>query len=475
MSEIMIGRDRERRALERALTSPESEFVAVYGRRRVGKTFLVRQFFGQSFTFYASGLDGGGKAAQLDTFHEGLRRYGHPDPSRPADWMEAFRRLADLIDRAVGPGKKVVFLDELPWFDTPRSGFLAALDHFWNVRASARDDVILVACGSATSWMATKLLKNKGGLHNRVTIRIPLSPFTLAECEQFFASRGVVLTRYQMAEAYMVFGGVPFYLRQFDRTAGLAQNIDALYFAPEGPLRQEFEILFSSLFGATGHHRRFVEILAATSKGLTRDELIRAARVADGGTITATLADLELSGFVRRALPFGTTKKGTLFQLSDFFSRFHLSFLTEPPDGTFWTRFATTPAHSAWAGPAFEQVAAAHIPQLKHALGIPAVHTTQASWRTRAADGRPGAQIDLVIDRDDGVINLCEMKWARRPYELTADDTARLVERRETFRERTKTAKALHLTMLTPYGLAQNAYAGEVQQDLALDALFTPA
>jgi hypothetical protein len=473
VADLLIGREREQKVLERALASPESEFVAVYGRRRVGKTFLIRHFFRGSFTFYASGLERGGTSAQLEAFHEGLMTYGSPETKPPATWMEAFRRLTALIDRSPGPGKKIIFLDELPWFQTPRSGFLTALEHFWNARASARGDVILIACGSATSWMVKNLLRNKGGLHNRVALRLPLRPFSLAESEAFYVSRGIVLTRYQMAEAHMVFGGVPYYLRQFDRTEGLAQNIDRLCFAPDAPLKGEYGVLLASLFGESGRHRQVIEALAKQTRGLTREELGRVPGVANGGGLTAVLEELELAGFVRRSAPFGAAKKGAVFKLADFFSLFHLAFMTGAPDEAFWSRFIVTPRHSAWAGYAFEQVTAAHIQQLKHALGIPAVRTVQSGWRVAATADGPGAQIDLVIDRDDGVINLCEFKYASAEYALTAAYAAQLRRRRELFREHTGTRKALHLTMCTPYGLVRNQYAETVQQDLSIDALFT--
>ena len=386
-------------------------------------------------------------------------------------WMDAFQELIKLLKRSTGVGKHIVFLDELPWFDTPRSGFVAGLEYFWNSYASARDDIILVTCGSATSWMITRLLQNRHGLHNRVTRRIHLKPFTLAECEQFYQDHGIVMSRIQMVEAYMILGGIPYYLRQLDPKLSLAQNIDNLCFSADAPLKDEYHILFSSLFSNPGRHRQIVEALGTKTSGLTRDEILQATHLPDGGTTSRGITELEESGFIRCISPFGAVKKGCLYQLVDPFVRFHLTFMIQPREVGFWSRFAVTPKHSTWAGLAFEQVCASHLDQIKQALGIWGISVTASSWRTKPGTS-PGAQIDLVIDRADGCINLCEMKFSATEYTITRQYAATLIARRELFRAQTSTRKALYLTMITPYGLTHNEYSGTVQQSLTIDLLF---
>jgi len=468
----LIGRSRERDLLQSCLDSPEAEFVAVYGRRRVGKTYLIRQFFSDSFVFYATGLARGTKREQLTVFHQALSRFGARATSRPTTWLTAFQQLIDLLDHVPRSGKHVVFLDELPWFDTQRSGFVTALEYFWNGYASARDDVILVTCGSAASWMINTVIRNYGGLHNRVTVPIHIAPFTLAETEKYMAARGVVMNRYQLLEAHMIFGGVPYYLRHFNRRLGLAQNVDRLCFEENAPLRSEYETMFRSLFRHSERHRRIVEALATKPSGYDREELAAATQTPKGGVLTRVLTELEESGFIRTTTPFGKKRKGTVYQLADAFSLFHLTFLAEPPDPSFWTRFTMTPRHSAWSGLAFEQVCVNHLPQIKRALGIAGVTTRQSGWRTTATADHPGAQIDMVIDRADGVINLCEMKYTAGEFALTAASARAARERRELFRTVTATKSALHLTLVTPYGLIRNGWTDTFQQIVTADDLF---
>ena len=468
----LVGRIYEQDVLTRCMASQESEFIAVYGRRRVGKTFLIRQFFSNSFAFYATGLADSPMKDQLRVFQQGLEEYGGTKLPPITTWLDAFQELISLLKRSTGVGKHVVFLDELPWFDTPRSGFVAGLEYFWNSYASARDDIILIACGSATNWMITRLLRNRQGLHNRVTRRIRLNPFTLAECEEFYGDRGIVMSRYQMTEAYMIFGGIPYYLRQLDPRLSLAQNVDELCFSADAPLKDEYHILFASLFSNPERHRQIVEALATKTSGLTREEILQATHLPDGGSASQALAELEESGFIRRISPFGAIKKGCLYQLVDPFVLFHLSFMAQPREAGFWTRFTVTPQHNSWAGLAFEQVCSSHLTQIKQALGISGISATASSWRTKPGMS-PGAQIDLVIDRADGCINLCEMKFSATEYAVTRQYADALTSRRELFRTQTGTRKALYLTMVTPYGLMHNEYAGTVQQSLTIDQLFT--
>jgi len=468
----LVGRVREQDVLNQCMASQESEFIAIYGRRRVGKTFLVRQFFGNSFAFYTTGLADSPMKDQLLVFQKSLEEYGGRRLPQIRTWLDAFQELIELLKRTTGVGKHVVFLDELPWLDTPRSGFMAGLEYFWNSYASARDDIILITCGSATSWMITQLLHNRRGLHNRVTRRIRLDPFTLAECEEFYHIQGIVMSRLQMVEAYMILGGIPYYLRQLDPRLSLAQNVDNLCFSSDAPLRDEYRILFASLFDNPERHQRIVEALAAKPSGLTREEIIQTTRLPDGGTTSRDLTELEESGFVRRTSMFGSVKKACLYQLIDPFVTFHLSFMTQPHAEGFWTQFSVTPQHSAWAGLAFEQVCFSHLAQIKQGLGISGISTTASWWRSKPGV-TPGAQIDMVIDRADGCINLVEMKFSVTEYTITHQYAATLINRRELFRTQTGTRKALYLTMVTSYGVIPNEYAATIQQSLVIDQLFT--
>jgi len=471
----IIGRERERHMLARLEASEKPEFVAVYGRRRVGKTFLIVEHFGGKFTFSVTGVSSGSRRDQLRAFHAALEKYFQSDTATPADWFQAFGLLEKRIEQDITLGRKVLFIDEMPWLDTPRSGFLPALEHFWNAFASRRQDILLIVCGSAASWMIKNLIENYGGLHNRVTETIVVEPYALSDCEAFYRSRGVAMNRQQIAEAYMILGGVPFYMDAMDRMYGLNQNIDLLLFEKNAKLGNEFDRLYHSLFRYADNHIRIVEALSKSGSGMTRGELSATSGVPDGGGLTKVLSELEVCGMIGRSFDFKRRKNGETYALTDFFSLFYYKFMKtqKEHDPHFWTNFLSDPAHRAWCGYAFERLCAAHISQIKQRLGISGVITETYAFRSARQKG--GAQIDLVIDRKDDTINLCECKYYMKPYELTEKDASDLERKKEVFIQETGTRKSIHLTMITANGLVQNAYRNEIQSEITLDDLFQPA
>ena len=472
----MIGREEEQRELRDAADSPQSEFVAVYGRRRVGKTYLVRETFEGELAFVNTGIYGIDRKRQLQNFRESLEDAGDADCPVLKDWFAAFRRLGKFLAR-LPQRKKIVFLDELPWLDTPRSRFVPALEHFWNGWASARDDVLLVVAGSATTWIVERVLRSRGGLHNRVTKQMHLRPFSLAECERFAASRGLELDRIQLAEAWMALGGVPWYWRLLKPGRSVAQNLDALFFAPGGALHDEFARLFDSLFRADAPHLRVVESLARHRGGLDRDRISEETGIPSGGALTRMLEELEQCDFVRKFHEFGKKTKGARFQLCDPFTLFHFRFVRDAATGDerAWSESLDAPEHLAWEGMAFETLVLGHVAQIKRALGISGVRTSVCSWAFRGTREKTGAQIDLLVDREDRVIDLCEMKFCRKPYRLTKEDVTALENRRDVLKRETGTTKAVHFTLVAPEGVAPGAYAGRIQSVIRLADLFADA
>ncbi|MDR2609938.1 MAG: AAA family ATPase [Clostridiales Family XIII bacterium] len=474
----MIGRIRERDILHQCAESKNSEFVALYGRRRVGKTYLVKEFFGGSFTFYATGIlnERSGMEAQLENFNDEIVNYGGEDLPRARNWRDAFANLNKLVERASCKGKKIIFLDEIPWMATVNSDFLPALDYFWNRWASSRHDVLLIICGSATSWIIDKIVDNRGGLHNRLTRQIALSPFTLSECEEYYRDTGIVMTRYQMVEAYMIFGGIPYYMSLMNPGYDLFQNVDMMYFNENALLRNEYDNLYNSLFRDAKNHILVVEALASKGIGMTREDIIRATGLTNGGSLTRILRQLEQSGFIRVYLAFGNKEKDKLYQLIDAFTLFHLRFNKGRKQWTedYWIKYSATPAHNTWSGYAFEKVCLLHLPQIKRKLGISGVLTGAYAWRSGKQESG-GAQIDLVIDRNDHVINLCEMKFFRGEYDIDKKEDAALRNRRAAFESGTKTRKAVRTTIVTTFGLKRTAYASEYNSVVLLDDLFEDA
>jgi len=468
----VAGRQYEKTLLTKIGDSEQAAFVAVYGRRRVGKTFLIREFFNNSFTFQFTGMANSALGQQLANFNYAFAKFNPTQEKRAEDWLEAFEQLTAYLSNKKAE-KRIIFIDELPWLDTPSSGFLPALEHFWNSWASTQSNLVLIVCGSAASWMIGKLLNNKGGLHNRVTHRINLQPFTLSECEEYFKLRNAAFDRYQILQLYMAMGGIPFYLEQVDKAKSAAQNIDTLCFTPTGLLQNEFNNLYASLFKNAEKHVAVIEALSTKLKGITREEILKISGLPNGGGTTRIIKELEASNFIRRYIPFGKKERNSLYQLADFYSFFYLRFIknTSPSDENYWINSLDSPAHRAWSGYAFEQVCLAHILMIKKGLGISGIQTNTSSWIGKSDD--QSAQIDLLIDRRDQVINICEMKFSMSPFNISKKYAEDIRNKIGVFKADSGTKKSLYFTMITPFGLLQNSYANSlVQNSLTMDVLF---
>ena len=474
----LIGRKNEREQFDDIYATKKPALVAVYGRRRVGKTFLVRQHFNNNFDFSFTGNYQMSRQGQLSLFNQELRRFSGQDYPLVKDWFSAFEQLRQYLS-SLDNERLVLFFDELPWMETPKSNFIQAFSYFWNTWASTRQGLKLFVCGSSTTWMMENLIGDKGGLYGRVTHTIYLAPFTLGETEAYLHANGIRWNRYQMLETYMIMGGIPFYLEMLKPKLTFDQNIDNLFFAANAPLRMEYGFLFRSLFNDAQLYRQVVETIAKHSQGMTRLQIKEELGMADGGALTVVLENLVRCDFLRRYAAFGKSERNALYQLTDLFSLFHLRFVAanNGQDAQFWSNMRENPSRVAWRGYAFEQVCLHHIPQIKEAIGIKAVLSNVCSWSCPTftdKDGNPwqGTQIDLLIDRRDQVINICEMKYANDVYIIDKDYEERLRRRLSTFQHLTRTRKALHLTFITTYGLSRNTHSGNVQTEVTMGDLF---
>lgn len=469
----IIGRERECYELKRCVESPRPEFVAVYGRRRVGKTYLIKEYFNKQFAFYATGISDEKTAGQLYAFNISLMDFGCDETTPPLNWFEAFARLRKLLSkenvrREAINGKIVIFLDELPWMDTPRSDFKSALDHFWNSWASSNEDILLIVCGSATSWIIDNLLTGQGGFYNRITKRIRLLPFSLKECEELILHNGVDIPRDQIVECYMALGGIPFYLNMLDSRLSIAQNIDELCFKDYGELRSEYDLMFRSLFKKPDKHMKIITKLCKKKSGMTRVELAGVPEIGGGAGLTKALRELEQCGFIRKYGNYTKKSNESYYQIIDPFILFSVNNINKGK--TSWMEYINTPGFSAWRGNAFETVLLNHISQIKSALGISGVESREYSWRSTQTAG--GAQIDLLIDRNDGVINLCEAKYSNNEYEIDQTEYEKIRNRVEVFREETGCKKAIHTTLITINGLKTNKYSKAAQNIITAKELF---
>jgi uncharacterized protein len=468
MDTKLIGRKRELGDIDKYVSDQKSHFIAVYGRRRVGKTFLIRKAFKDQFTFYTTGIAKGSLKEQLAIFSIELKKYfGDETISMPKTWIDAFAILIEKLETDPS-AKKVIFLDELPWMDNRNSKFINALEYFWNSWASGRSDILLIVCGSSASWMMNTLIKNKGGLHNRVTGRIKLNPFTLYETKQYLESLGCQYDEFQCIQAFMCFGGIPFYLSHFNKDWSAPQNINQLCFAKNALFSSEYYVLYQSLFDNPENHLAIVEAIASKNKGILRSEIVKCSGIANGGGLTRILTELEESGFIRKYYNFNKISREAVYQLTDLFSLFHLSFLSKPQinDENTWLNMINTPKQNTWSGYAFEILCVLHAYEIKRALGIDGILSNISTWQNK------DAQIDLIIDRSDNVINVIEIKFSNSEYTITKDYNSKLRNKLNEFKESTKSKKALWLVMLTTFGLKNSPYTGIVQKSLTSDIFF---
>lgn len=476
MSNFFIGRNEEKEILESALSSNEPEMIAVIGRRRVGKTYLIESAYQDKIIFQITGLQNATKGDQLDNFAIRLTKLSKSKVpiERPKSWLRAFAMLTTYLEEEIGEEKKVIFLDELPWLATHKSGFLTGLSYFWNSWATKKN-IVLVVCGSAASWMIQKVVNNKGGLYNRLTKRIFLSPFTLSETESYFQAQGFDFNRYQITQLYLALGGIPHHLKEVQKGKTAVQNINQICFSKNGLLRTEFSRLYPALFAHADNHIAIIRALATKQKGLTRNEIIKAAKMPNGNSTTRTLQELEYSGFITAFRPFNKKKKNQLYRLTDEYSLFYLKFIEgKAYEGkSVWNHLSQTQTFKTWSGYAFESLCLKHVPQIKKALDIAGIYSLSSSFYKKGTDSTPGTQIDLLIDRNDGAINLFEIKFYADPFILSKSYTDNLKLKRSIFKNATKTKKQIFYVLIAAQGIVENAHSQAIfSQVLTLDDLF---
>ena len=474
----MIGRKKEIDELNHLYNSNKAELVAIYGRRRIGKTYLVDETFKGRITFRHVGLSPveenktGMLKAQLEHFYYSLLLQGMKKSKKPENWLEAFYMLEKFLDETDDGSRQLIFLDELPWLDTPRSGFMTAFEGFWNTWGCHRDNLMVVVCGSANSWILDKLINNHGGLYNRVTYEIKLAPFTLNECEKFYENKNVKLSRYDIAQSYMILGGIPYYMGYFQSGMSLAQNIDNLFFSKQGKLKEEYNRLFASIFSNPELMKKIVGLLYTKNAGYTRSEIVKTIGVLDGGTLSQSLNALIASDFVIKYIPFGKGKKEH-YKLVDPFCMFYLQFVDKRKklDDNFWQHNVSSQQIASWRGFAYENVCFNHVLQIKKALGISGVITTHSAWSKRG-DDMEGTQIDLLISRNDNVVNMCEIKYYGDKFVVSKEYYHVLLHRQEILSKEISPKVSIHSTLITTFGLTYNEYSGVFSNVLTLDDLF---
>lgn len=475
----IIGRKKEISELKRLRDSGRPEFIAVYGRRRVGKTFLIDEVFRDDMVFHHTGLSPFDRKrrvtlkSQLENFTFSLIRHGMEGFTPPKSWMEAFFLLEKFLERQNNGSRQVVFIDELPWMDTARSGFLTALEAFWNGWGNTQHQLCLIVCGSATSWMLDNIINNKGGLYGRITAEIKLSPFCLKECEDFFVSRGISMSRYNIIQAYMILGGIPYYLNYFNPSMSLAQNVDALFFDTKAKLGDEFERLFNSVFDNADSCMTAVRCLGCRHAGYTRGELASMIGINPNGEFSTMLKALIASDFISTHTSLASGRKAEFYKLSDPFCWFWLHFKEDKVirETDYWQHHLKDSEIASWRGVAFEEVCFRHIRQIKHSLQIGGVSSVEYPCSVKGDGNAEGMQIDLIIDRQDDVLNVCEMKYTKSPFSVTKQ-YAQTIEKRREFLSRSYPDKSIHMTFVTTFPMQRNEHSDVFQSEVTEDGLF---
>lgn len=472
----MIGREKQTKSLIKYLNLKKSVFLAVTGRRRVGKTYLVDTVYKDHFCFSMTGIQHAGTQEQLVNFSTKLQKYtGTPYITPPNNWQEAFIQLTGYLETLDSEAKKVIFIDELPWIHTAKSNFLQLLGHFWNDFLSKQKNYVLIVCGSATSWLTKHLINDVGGLHNRLKDTIYVEPFTLSETKKFLESRYVRLTNDGIMKIYMAMGGIPYYLEFLEKGDTPTTAIERILYRKDAPLRNEYRNLYKALFENAANHEAIVAALASSHGGISRAELIKKSKVKSGGPYNRAMEDLLVSGFVEEEVPFGRKKRGSLYKLVDEYSIFYHRFIikNKRPSLGEWQTISNSQSYKIWLGYAFESLVMKHMDRLKYGLGIPAVLTSVSSFRKAGNKSEGGFQIDIVIQRKDNVIHLCECKYYNVPFTVDKKYALQLELRKEQFREITKTKDQLLTTFITNKSLVENIYANEyVDKEVLGDVFF---
>ena len=471
----LVGRHSEKRIIDRLLKSQESEFLAVYGRRRVGKTYLIREYLKTHIVFECTALLDITKEQQLLNFEITLNRLHGQPTAKHQSWLEAFESLGSYLDglsKTRKGKKKVIFFDEIPWFDTPRAGFLPAFTQFWNSYCSKRRDILLVICGSAASWIINKVVKSRGGLHNRLTQTIRLNPFDLSETKAYLRSQKVKLQDRDVTQLFMIVGGVPYYLKQIQPGKGIPQILDDLFFVPNARLKGEFNMLYASLFKNHELHELVVKKLAEKSKGLTRKEIIKATKIKSGGGLTKVLQELEECGFLIKSQDYDKTKEDGLYRLLDEYSLFYFKFL-EKAQVKQGALLYNSQSFKIWSGFAFENLCFKHDKTIANILGISGVQYSIYSFLDKGTEQSDGSQIDIVLDRQDNIINIIEAKYYNAPLKITKKMGLNIANKIASFKRKTNTKKSIFVTLITAMGVEENEhYYSWITNDIQIKDFF---
>ena len=459
----IYGRDKQIQIFQELLNNKKPAFMAIYGRRRIGKTYLVTEFFKEQKCnfFHLTGVKKAKSSIQLENFKYALEAtYKKSEAASFTNWNQAFVSLSKEIKKS--KKKTVLFFDEVPWLTGGKSDFLLALDHFWNHYLSSDPNVICIVCGSSASWIIKKIIKGRYGFHHRLTHKIHLHPFDLYETEGFLKLSGLDFGRQQIIELYFAIGGVAKYLTLLKPNLSVVENIQEIIFSKEGLLYDEFEDLYSAIFNKHENYVEIVKLLGQHHYGMTRDEIKKALGVSSGGSLTKWLEDLETADFITAISSYKKNRKEKIYLLTDEFSRFYLTWFAKGRrmPNEYWLQQKRTAKYKTWAGLAFEVLCVKHIDIIKSKLGITGIQTTESFYKNE------NCQIDLLIEREDRCINICEMKYS---ISLDLNEVKKELNfKKESFNKATNNKKQLLATLITNDDIKLTGQQREVIQKVVV-------
>jgi AAA+ ATPase superfamily predicted ATPase len=404
-----IGRKVEIAQLTALIDLPRPSIAVIYGRRRVGKSELIRHVTQGKNVLSFEGLEGQPKHKQIKNFLFQLSAQSNIREKNISDWPDALILLRTLTQ----DGQWIIILDEFQWMANYQNELVSVIKMIWEKYLSQNPDLTLILCGSIASFMKSKVLKSSA-LYGRTDYELNLHELNLSEISEFFPGKGSD----EVIDTAMLVGGIPKYLELISEYPSLYDALEPLAFSQDGFFKTEYDRLFASHFGKKPIFMKIIQTLATNPYGLTTGKLAKEMQVASGGTLCHQLDDLESAGFLHSIIPFDKPEGSKLrkYILMDAYVRFYHSIIrgsmkeTTPPNTQFHA-IMSSPRYAAWAGMAFEFLCMRHHKEISRILGFHGIPYTAGPFFQRKTLDTPGVQIDLLFERSDKILVLCEMKY----------------------------------------------------------------
>jgi len=464
-----IGRKKELESLDLLLKKKSASLVVIRGRRRVGKSRLIKEFVSDKKHWIFSGIPpvpGITKQRQLDAFSAQVAHNLGMPKIQVSEWLEHFNFLGQQAK-----GQKIVIVfDEISWMGSEDPDFLGQLKTAWDLTFSENPELIFILCGSVSSWIEDNILKSTGFV-GRISVDMVLEELSIAESGEFWGARKNKVSPYEKFKMLSVTGGIPKYLEEIIATQSAEDNIHRLCFQSDGLLFREFDQIFSDLFSKRAQtYSDIVKTLAHSS--LTLDEVCEKLDVEKSGSVSSCLDDLELAGFIQEDCTWNLSSKAEShlkkFRLKDNYLRFYLRYIEPNKEkiakGLFESKsFMLMPGWESVMGLQFENLVINNLKSLCKILRIDLLDIANAGpFFQRATQRQKGCQIDLMIQTKHNTLYVCEIKFS------TSDIKSSVVEEMERKVENLSIPKgySIRTVLIHVNGVAQSVIDSEKFNDI---------